>query len=422
MTNPTPRVDLKRGRETAVRRRHPWLFSGGIARVEGQPAPGDLVSVHGADGAFLAWGHYSPHSQIRVRLVSWEESDQPDTPEFWRARLRRAFSARAPLLAAGATTACRLVHAESDGVPGLVVDRYGETVVVQYLTAGVEARRELFADLLWELLDPQSLYERSDANVRQKEGLQLRVGLLRGAEPPQIVEILENGLRFGVDVRRGHKSGFYLDQRENRQRLRETLAALALAGPAPALLDVFSYTGGFAVYGLAGGAVSVVNVDTSAESLCLGQENLARNGLEHTAVEDIAGDAFKVLRRLRQEGRQFDAIVLDPPKFAFTRRDVQRAARGYKDINLQAFHLLRPGGVLFTFSCSGAISADLFQKIVFGAALDAGCDAQIVGRLTQGSDHPVALTFPEGDYLKGLVCKANEANEEMTNEQMANDE
>jgi len=414
MTSSTPRIDLKRGREAAVRRRHPWLFSGGIARVEGQPALGDLVAIHGDDGAFLAWGHYSPHSQIRARLVSWEESDQPDTPEFWRARLRRAFSARAPLLVAGATTACRLVHAESDGVPGLIVDRYGETVVAQYLTAGMEARRELFADLLWELLGPQSLYERSDAPARQKEGLQSRVGLLRGVEPPQMIEILENGLRFGVDARRGHKSGFYLDQRENRQRLRETLAALVQAGQAPTLLDVFSYTGGFAVYGLAGGAVSVVNVDASAEVLRQGQENLARNGLDHAAVEDIAGDAFKVLRQLRQEGRQFDVIVLDPPKFAFTKRAVQRAARGYKDINMQAFHLLRPGGVLFTFSCSGAISADLFQKIVFGAALDAGCDAQIVGRLTQSSDHPVALTFPEGEYLKGLVCRKE--NEEMTND------
>ena len=416
--NAMPHITLKRGRETAVRRRHPWLFSGGIARIKGQPTPGDLVAVHGADGAFLAWGHYSPHSQIRVRLVSWEESDRPATPEFWRARLRRAFAARAPLLAAGATTACRLVHAESDGVPGLVVDRYGETVVVQYLTAGAEARRELFADLLWELLGPQSLYERSDADVRQKEGLKSRTGLLRGAEPPQMVEILENGLRFGVDVRRGHKSGFYLDQRENRQRLRETLAELVQAGQAPTLLNVFSYTGGFAVYGLAGGAVSVVNVDTSAEVLRLGQENLARNDLAHAAVEDIAGNAFKVLRQLRQEGRQFDVIVLDPPKFAFTQRDVQRAARGYKDINLQAFHLLRPGGILFTFSCSGAISADLFQKIVFGAALDARCDAQIVGRLTQSSDHPVALTFPEGQYLKGLVCKANEQMTNEENEQM----
>ncbi|MBN1875022.1 MAG: class I SAM-dependent rRNA methyltransferase [Anaerolineae bacterium] len=398
------RIILKPKREASVLRRHPWIFSGGIVRVEGKPETGALVVVHSAGGEFLAWGHYSPHSQIRARLVSWDADETPDTPTFWRGRIQRAIAGRVPILSP-TINACRLVHAESDGIPGLIVDRYAGTVVVQYLTAGTEARRELFTDLLWELLSPRSLYERSDADVRQKEGLASRVGLLRGVEPPGSVEIIENGLYFGIDVRQGHKSGFYLDQRENRQRLRDLVAGMACTGPSPDLLNAFAYTGGFAVYGLAGGVVSVVNVDTSADVLRQGRENLARNGFETASVEDIVGDAFAVLRDLRQAGRQFDVIVLDPPKFAFTQRDVQKAARGYKDINMQALHLLRPGGLLLTFSCSGAISADLFQKILFGAALDAGVEARIIGTLTQGRDHPVALTFPEGAYLKGLVVE-----------------
>ena len=368
--------------------------------------PGACVAVHDADGDFLAWGHFSPHSQIRVRLISWDAQDTPDTPAFWETRLRRAIDARAALLADGTTTACRLVHAESDGLPGLIVDQYGDVLIAQFLTAGTDSRRDLIADLLWKLaLPPRTLYERSDVEVREKEGLLEREGLLRGEEPPEQIEVLENGLTFLVDVRRGHKSGFYLDQRENRQRLREAARAFVQTGKMPSLLNVFAYTGGFAVYGLSGGAGSVVNVDTSQDALRLGRENLNRNGFGRARSEDIEGDAFHILRTLREEGRQFDIVVLDPPKFAFTQKDVQRAARGYKDINLQALHLLRPDGLLFTFSCSGAISADLFQKIVFGAALDAKRDAQIVGAMTQGSDHPVALTFPEGAYLKGLICR-----------------
>ncbi len=402
----TTRIILKPGRQKPVQRRHPWIFSGAIQQVAGAPAPGELVAVQSHRGEFLAWGHYSPHSQIRARLISWREAVQPESADFWRARLRRAIDARKPLLASGQTTACRLIHAESDGAPGLIVDRYGDTLVVQLLSAGAEARRELFTTLLAELLAPQRIYERSDAAARYKEGLASQVGTLYGPAPAAPVVILENGLRFLVDVQAGHKSGFYLDQRANRQRLRETVARLAASRPAPpTLLNVFSYTGGFAVYGLAGGAAHVVNVDSSAAALALGRENLALNGYAAARVKDLTGDAFEVLRQLRAAGQQFDLIVLDPPKFAVSKRDVQRAARGYKDINLQAFHLLRPGGQLFTCSCSGAISADLFQKIVFGAALDAGSDAQIIGRLTQSSDHPVALTCPEGDYLKGLICR-----------------
>ncbi len=396
-----PRVILAPQRDVSVRRRHPWLFSGAIKRVEGAPKPGALVAVHSFEGTFLAWGHYSAASQIRARLFAWDKRDAPEMAEFWRGRLERAIAARQPLLANGDTTACRLVNAESDGIPGLVVDRYDDVIVVQYLSAGVDARRELFNELLVELLHPATLYERSDVDVREKERLAPRAGLLYGEEPPDIVEIVENGLRFGVDVRRGHKTGFYLDQRDNRTLLRAAVTPLN----APTVLNVFAYTGGFAVYALAGGAAGVTNVDTSAEALRVGRANLACNGFVEANVEDIEGDAFTVLRELQTQKRRYDVVILDPPKFAFTQGDVKRAARGYKDINMQALQLLTSGGLLFTFSCSGAISADLFQKIVFGAALDVKRDVQIIGRMTQSSDHPVALTFPEGEYLKGLVCR-----------------
>jgi len=258
--NEYPRVILAPQRDVSVRRRHPWLFSGAIKRVEGKPQPGALVAVHSFEGTFLAWGHYSAASQIRARLFAWDERDAPETAEFWRARLKQAIAARQPLLADGTTTACRLVNAESDGIPGLIVDRYGDVMVVQYLSAGADARRELFNALLVELLHPVILYERSDVDVREKERLDSRAGLLYGEEPPDAVEIVENGLRFGVDVRHGHKTGFYLDQRDNRALLRAAVTPLN----APTVLNVFAYTGGFAVYALAGGAAAVTNVDTSA--------------------------------------------------------------------------------------------------------------------------------------------------------------
>ncbi len=393
------RLYLKPGREESVLRRHPWIFSGGVARLEGHPEAGATLAVHSADGAFLAWGQFSPASQIRVRLVSWLATDDPDAPDFWRERLRRAIALRAPLLVDTETDACRLVFAESDGVPGLIVDRYGEVLVLQALTAGAQLRRQLYADLLNELLNPRTIYERSDAEVREKENLIPFVGLLRGIEPPALVPIRENGLDFWVDVRKGHKTGFYLDQRPNRQLLRQWVEQRRRCGLGTAVLNVFSYTGAFTRYALAGGSESAINLDASAEALTLGR----RHRPEDAPVTDLEGDAFRLLRELRATENRFDIIILDPPKFAFSQADIQRAARGYKDINLQALQLLRPGGLLFTFSCSGAITPDLFQKIVFGAALDAGREVQIVAWLAQGPDHPVALHFPESAYLKGLV-------------------
>jgi 23S rRNA (cytosine1962-C5)-methyltransferase len=408
---------LKPKRDAAVERRHPWVFSGAISRIvagDTEPGKGDMVAIRGPKGGFLAWGHYSPESQIRARLFSWEEGGEPDSAPFWRRRIARALDLRRELLASPTTTACRLIFGESDGVPGLIVDRYADVLVAQFLTAGADARRELFADLVWEEVQQRlpggrgvaTLFERSDADVRDREDLPERTGLLRGEEPPDRIEIREHGLAFQVDVRSGHKTGFYLDQRDNRQSLYRVVAERVALGETPTVLNVFAYTGGFGVYALAAGAGAVTHVDTSTDALNVALDNHHLNNQDMGRVEQVAGDAFQVLRSFRQKGRRFDAIVLDPPKFAFTQRDVNKASRGYKDINFQALHLLKPGGLLFTFSCSGAISEDLFQKIVFGAALDAGRDVQIVGRMMQAGDHPVMLSFPEGAYLKGLICRA----------------
>lgn len=390
------RVVLRPGREKAVLRRHPWVFSGAVARIEGRPADGDVVDVLADDGTFLARGYLNRRSQIVVRLLTWSPEERIDEG-FWRRRLERALRGRA-LLLAEERGACRLVHAESDGLPGLVVDRYGAFLVVQFLTLGMDQRRHLLVEALVDLLHPRGIYERDDEAVREKEGLPLQTGVLWGEEPPEWVEMEEDGLRFLVDLREGHKTGFYLDQRENRARLLRYAAGREV-------LNAFAYTGAFGLYALRGGAAHVVNVDTSERALDLARRNFARNGWGEGRVEFVAGDVFQVLRRYRQEGRQFDLIVLDPPKFAHGAADVPAATRGYKDINLLAFQLLREGGVLFTFSCSGAISADLFQKVVFRASLDAGRDVQVLERLTQASDHPVLLSFPEGEYLKGLVCR-----------------
>ncbi len=390
-------VILRPGRERSVLRWHPWVFSGAIERVEGAPSDGDIVDVRDARGNWLARGYFNRRSQIVVRLLTWDAEEDIGT-DFWRRRLERSIARRQNLLSSPHTTACRLVHAESDGLPGLVVDRYGDTLVVQFLTLGVDHRRAELASLLAELLAPRTVYERSDVDVREKEGLPLQAGLLWGDEPPPRLEIRENGLRFWVDVRGGQKTGFYLDQRENRARVREFCAGAEV-------LDAFAYTGAFGVYAAVHGAERVTFVESSGPALALARENLALNGQDPAQHEFIEGDVPRVLREFRATGRRFDLILLDPPKFAPSAQDVPRAARAYKDINLIAFQLLRPGGILFSTSCSGAISPDLFQKILFGAALDARREVQIIGYLHQAGDHPVALTFPEGAYLKGFICR-----------------
>ncbi|MBN1813434.1 MAG: class I SAM-dependent rRNA methyltransferase [Anaerolineae bacterium] len=391
-------VVLKKNRAKPVNQHHPWIYSGAVDRVEDDPADGDVVDVRDTGNNWLARGTINRQSQIVVRLLTWQQ-DEPVDGDFWHRRLERAIAARQTLADDPVTDAYRLVHAESDYLPGLVVDRYGDWLVVQLLTLGVERwKEEIIASLVGLVEGVKGIYERSDVDGREKDGLEPRTGVLWGGEPPEEIEIVENGRRFLVDVRQGHKTGFYLDQRENRARLPGFCAGAEV-------LDVFSYVGGFGVYAAAGGAGAVTLVDSSAPALELAQRNFALNGFESAGTKYVEGNVFSVLRGYRAQERRFDVVVLDPPKFAHSGREVERAARAYKDVNLLAFQLLRPGGVLFTFSCSGAVSADLFQKIVFGAALDAGRDAQVVGRLAQGADHPVALTFPEGAYLKGLICR-----------------
>lgn len=392
-------VLLQPGREKPVCQHHPWVFSGAVARVEGKTAEGTVVNVCDATGRFLARGVFNPHSQITVRLLTWDETESIGA-SFWQRRLWRAIQGRALLAAEERTTAYRLVHAESDGLPGLVVDRYDAWLVVQFSAWAAEVGREHIIATLKDVPGIKGIMERADPTARRREHLPVREGVLWGEEPPKRLLIREGGHHFFVDVRGGQKTGFYLDQRENRRRV----AAYAAGRDA---VNAFGYTGAFAVYLLAAGASQVVSIDTSHEALALTEENLRLNGFDPDRQgEQVQGDVFAILRDWREEGRRFSLIVLDPPKFASTQAQVAGATRGYKDINLLALQLLRPGGILATFSCSGLVSADLFQKIVFGAAMDAGREVQVLERLSQGADHPILLSFPEGEYLKGMICRA----------------
>jgi 23S rRNA (cytosine1962-C5)-methyltransferase len=388
-------IVLKRGREKSLRRRHPWIFSGALEKVEGNPASGDTVAVRSADGQTLALAAWSPESQIRARVWSFDVS-VPIDAAFLLARIERAVALRSALPAARHTNALRLVHGESDGLPGLVVDRYADVLVAQFLSAGAERWREPILDALAESTGCEAIYERSDAEVRTMEGLASRSGFARGNRDAQRCPIIEYGLNFRVDVEAGQKTGFFLDQRENRQRVR------ALAGGRE-VLDCFAYTGGFSIAALAGGAKRVLALESSAPALEVARENLAANPLDAARLEFAQADVFAHLRQLRDRGSAFDLVVLDPPKFAPTAALATNAARAYKDINLLALKLLKAGGLLATFSCSGGVSAELFQSIVAGAAVDAGADAKIIERFGAAADHPVALNFPEGEYLKGLL-------------------
>jgi 23S rRNA (cytosine1962-C5)-methyltransferase len=390
------RVVMKPGREKSLRHRHPWVFSGAIARVEGEPAPGDTVAVLAHDGAPLARAAWSPASQIRARVWSFDPAAVIDE-DFLEARLRAAVERRAGLLDED-HDACRLVHAESDGLPGLVLDRYGDTAVVQLLSASAERWRDFWPEAIARVSGAKAVYERSDAEVRTLEGLEPRAGPLLGA-PPGVVRMREAGLVYEVDVAHGQKTGFFLDQRDNR-----ALASRVAKGCE--VLNAFCYTGGFTVAALAGAATRVVSVDTSEEALALGRRNVEANRLNPERAQWVAADVFEYLRKLRDQGRRFGLIVLDPPKFAPTERHVEKAARAYKDINLWAMKLLAPGGRLLTFSCSGAIGPELFQKIVAGAAADARVELVVERRLAASADHPVSIHFPEGEYLKGLALRA----------------
>jgi 23S rRNA (cytosine1962-C5)-methyltransferase len=393
------KVILKAGREKSLLRRHPWVFSGAIARTEGATTAGDTVRIVTNDGHFLAIAALNPDANISARVWDWNEGTQIDAA-FFRKRLETAIGMRRALVGRKPDEAERLVHGESDGLPGLIVDRYADVVVLQISSAGCHRWRDAIIESLQQITAARAIYERSDADVLELEGLAPRTGLARGKLDTPVVEISESGIRLRVDVAGGHKTGFYLDQRDNRLRVGQLAAGRHV-------LNCFSYTGGFTLQALAHGATSATSVDSSADALQLAREHVRLNDLPEDRCEWVDADVFQHLRKLRDQNRQFDLIILDPPKFAPTAATAERAARGYKDINLLGFKLLRPGGLLATFSCSGGVSADLFRKIVAGAALDAGTDVQVIDQLHSTPDHPVSLAFPEGEYLKGLLCRIN---------------
>lgn len=386
-----PQLIIAAGREKSLFRRHPWIFSGAVAAVKGRPVSGQTVDVLTQGGQWLARAAFSPKSQIQGRVWTFDADEQVDKAYF-RRRIEASARRRAELDATG--NALRLVHSESDGLPGLILDRYANVLVFQLLTAGAEFWREAIVETLRDLWPADAILERSDVDVRAKEGLSERVAIVHGTIPERVL-ISENEVDFWVDVRGGHKTGFYLDQRDSR------LAVARVARDAT-VLNCFCYTGGFGLAALRGKARHVTQLDASAPALALAEANREVNGFAPEAMATVCGDAFQVLRAWHKEGRTFDLIVLDPPKFVDSKASLPRAARGYKDINLCAMRLLAPNGRLFTFSCSGLMEDNLFQKIVADAALDAGRTGRITRRLTQAPDHPVGLAFPEGAYLKGL--------------------
>lgn len=393
----TKQVILKKGREKSVKNRHPWLFSGAISRVEGNPAGGDVVDVWNSRARFVARGIYNQKSQIRVRLLTWNPND-PIDESFWQRRISRAVAGRLWLKQAQDTNAYRLIHSDADGVPGFIADLYGTWLVVQFLSLAAEKNRQIILNTLVDLVEPQGIYERSDVEAREQEGLVPVAGSIWGEIPPDLIEIVENGHTFFVDVALGQKTGFYLDQRENREKATKYFAGKEV-------LNAFAYTGPFAVYAASAGATRIINVDSSERSLQLAENTMRRNGFSGRDDIYAAADVFDLLRAYRENQWKFDVVILDPPKFAHRKRQLKNASAGYKDINLLAMRLLKRGGILITFSCSGAVSRDLFQKILFGAAVDAGRSTQIIETLSQSSDHPILLTCPETEYLKGFVCR-----------------
>jgi SAM-dependent methyltransferase (EC 2.1.1.-)/23S rRNA m(5)C-1962 methyltransferase (EC 2.1.1.-) len=391
-------VHLLAGKEKSLRRLHPWVFSGAIARVKGTPKAGETVSVHSADGDWLGYAAWSPQSQIRARVWSFQQNEVINA-DFFKARIAAAKHLRDGLSIR--SNAYRLVAAEADQLPGITIDKYDNWLVCQLLSTGADFWRDAIVNALRELFPECNIFERSDVDVRQKEGLAPIVQLLYSHDselPPETVWIEENGLELGVDIQTGHKTGYYLDQRDSRAAIQKYVAGKRV-------LNAFSYTGGFGLYAAAAGAAEVVNLDVSAPALDQAVRNHERNHLPTTQLNNQQEDVFEALRKFHQSGERFDVIVLDPPKFVDSKANLMRACRGYKDINRLACMILKPGGTLLTFSCSGLLSGELFQKVVADAALDAKRPLHIIERLYQGADHPVRTNFPESLYLKGLVLR-----------------
>lgn len=390
------KVTLKPGRESSLKRRHPWVFSGAVSKIDSSYLPGDQVTIYDNRGNFLGTGAISPESNILIRVFAFEE-DKDINVNYFRQKIFQAKYLRQSLVSLKTTNAYRLINAESDGLPGLIVDRYADVLVVQFLFAGIEKWKGEIIDILSEVEGCGDIFERSDEDVRKLEGLPLTKGWVKGGCRDHIVEIYEDSIKYLIDIVDGHKTGFYLDQRDNRKKVFQHAEGKEI-------LNCFCYSGAFSICAQLGGAAAVTSVDSSGPALEMASSNWSLNCPAETATW-IEEDVFHFLRAQRDRGANYDMIILDPPKFARTAAQVQRAARGYKDINLLAFKLLRPGGQLFTFSCSGGMTSELFQKIVSDSALDANVQAVILDTMRQAEDHPTALNFPEAAYLKGLICQ-----------------
>ncbi|HBC3534319.1 TPA: class I SAM-dependent methyltransferase [Vibrio vulnificus] len=391
-------IYLVKGREKSVVRRHPWIFSRGIDRVEGNPQLGETVDVYGHDGKWLAKAAYSPESQIRARVWSFEKQDI--NRAFFVKRIQDAQLLREDVIERDGLTGYRLIAAESDGMPGVTIDRYQNFFVCQLLSAGAEHQKQNIVDALIEVFPDCNVYERSDVSVRKKEGLQETIGVLHGEMPPKSVVIEENGVKISVDIVGGHKTGFYLDQRDSRQQAMKYVKDKEV-------LNCFSYTGGFGLYALKGGAKRVINADVSQPALDTAKFNAELNEFDISKKRAVFlnADVFKLLREYRDQGTKFDVVIMDPPKFAESKAQLNGACRGYKDINMLAMQILKPGGTLLTYSCSGLMDQVLFQKIIADAAVDAGRSVKFVERFEQAADHPTDTAYPEGFYLKGFACK-----------------
>lgn len=394
----TAAIYLVKGREKSVKRKHPWIFSRGISKVEGEPALGETADVFTHDGKWLAKAAYSPASQIRARIWSFEKEEI--NKAFFVKRFNNAQLLREDIIERDGLTGYRLIAAESDGMPGVTIDRYQNFFVCQLLSAGAEYNKQAIVDALVECFPDCNIYERSDVAVRKKEGLKETTGVLHGEEPPKSVVIEENGVKISVDIVGGHKTGFYLDQRDSRQQAMKYVKDKEV-------LNCFSYTGGFGLYALKGGAKRVINADVSQPALDTAKFNAELNEFDISRKRAVFlnADVFKLLREYRDQGTKFDVVIMDPPKFAESKAQLNGACRGYKDINMLAMQILNPGGTLLTYSCSGLMDQVLFQKIIADAAVDANRQVKFVERFEQAADHPTDTAYPEGFYLKGFACK-----------------
>jgi len=390
-------VVLKKGKEKAVLHRHPWVFSGAIEKVKGKPANGDVVKLVDAKGAFMAYGFYNDQSRVALRLLEWDETVEIDE-QWFRNKVAVAVQSRSEVLVDGVNNTCRLIFSESDYMPGLIVDKYANHLAVQVLTSGIEKMMPCIIDELNSILKPESIFDKSDATSRGHEGLQTQNIVLAGTHPPDRVEVIENGIKYNINIAEGQKSGFYCDQRDNRK-------IVAAHAKGKKVLDCFSYTGGFTLNALQNQAAAVMSVDSSALAVETLKENVLLNGFDADKVTTITSDVNKQLRKLREDGELFDIVILDPPKYAPSRSALDKASRAYKDLNRLGMLLLNNGGLLATYSCSGAMNMETFKQVLAWAALDAGKQVQFINQLCQPEDHPVRSSFPEGEYLKGLLCR-----------------